>query len=88
MKQTTFIVHNALGFHARPAAAFAKECAKHSCEVVVESQGKRGDGRSMVSLLMCTIKQGATVHVTVSGEDEDELIDAINKMAEANFYDE
>ena len=47
-----FKVSNKLGIHARPAAMFVKTANRFRCEIFVEKDGERVNGKSIMGLMM------------------------------------
>ncbi|HVM51463.1 MAG TPA: HPr family phosphocarrier protein, partial [Candidatus Acidoferrum sp.] len=47
-----FLVANKLGIHARPAAMFVKTANQFSCDIFVEKDGEKVNGKSIMGLMM------------------------------------
>jgi phosphocarrier protein len=67
--QGEFIILNALGLHARAAAQLVKLANRHRCEVSIECDGQRVNGKSIMGVLMLAAAQGAKITVRCEGED-------------------
>ena len=61
-----FQVSNKLGIHARPAAMFVKTANRFSCDIFVEKDGEKVNGKSIMGLMMLAAGPGSklTVHAT------------------------
>ncbi|HIU32427.1 MAG TPA: HPr family phosphocarrier protein [Candidatus Caccousia avistercoris] len=73
------------GLHARPAGLLVKECKRFSSAVSVEKDGRSADGKKLFSLLGLDVQQGEEVMFTVSGEDEQEALQALQNFAVHNL---
>ncbi len=64
-------VKNESGLHARPANQFVKEAIRHTgCNVFIEKDGRRYNGKSIVSVLTACVKCGTEIELVVEGENE------------------
>jgi len=77
-------ITNKTGLHARPATDFVKEAKKYKSNILVEFNGKKTDGKSVLGILTLGVSQGSTIKIHADGEDEREavraLIDIINSF--------
>src|SRR5947208_16338696 len=64
-----FLVANKLGIHARPAAMFVKIANKFSCDVYVEKDDERVNGKSIMGLMMLAAGPGSRLMIYAEGED-------------------
>ncbi len=73
---------NKLGLHARAAAKFVNLASTFECEVELEKDGKRVNGKSIMGVMMLAAAQGSRLTLYTSGTDEREaasqLIDLID----------
>ncbi len=76
---------NKLGIHARPAAQFVRLTSKYKSEVTVEKDDEFVDGKSIMGLMMLAVGCGSSIKVSVEGEDEAELMEAIEQLILAKF---
>jgi phosphocarrier protein len=83
--ERVFTIKNALGLHARPAAAFAQEAARHKCSVVVVKDGLEVSGKSVMGLMLLAAECGSKLTVKVDGVDEDKALDALGLVLEKKF---
>ncbi len=63
------LVTNKLGIHARPAAMFVKTANRFECDVYVEKDGERVNGKSIMGLMMLAAGPGSKLLVLAEGED-------------------
>lgn len=84
MFEKNVLVANKTGLHARPATDFVKEAKKYKSNILVEFNGKKTDGKSVLGILTLGVSQGSTIKIYADGEDEVEavkaLIDLINSF--------
>jgi phosphocarrier protein len=64
-----FLVTNKLGIHARPAAMFVKTANRFSCNIFVEKDGEKVNGKSIMGLMMLAAGPGSKVTVHAQGHD-------------------
>ncbi len=76
---------NKLGIHARPAAQFVRLTSKYKSEVTVEKDEEFVDGKSIMGLMMLAVGCGSSIKVTVEGDDEQVLIEEIEKLINSRF---
>ena len=62
-------VVNKLGIHARPAAMFVKTANRFACDIFVEKDGEKVNGKSIMGLMMLAAGPGSklTVHAERHG---------------------
>src|SRR6266699_2654561 len=63
------IVINKLGIHARPAAMFVKTANRFDCQIFVEKDGERVNGKSIMGLMMLAAGPGSKLTVQAEGGD-------------------
>jgi len=81
-------VMNKLGIHARPAAMFVKIASQFDCEVFVEKDGEKVNGKSIMGLMMLAAGPGCTLTVEADGADSAEALDQIEDLFKRNFDEE
>ena len=70
---------NQSGLHARPAKVFVNLAKQFGAEINVYYEGKKANGKSMISLLTLGAESGAQIHIEVIGEDEDAAFRGIER---------
>ena len=73
----TVVLADALGLHARPAAAIARTAAAFAADVFVESGGLVANGKSLLGLLSLGIRRGDAVKIAAEGPDAQAALRAI-----------
>jgi len=75
MAKATVTVTAEVGLHARPAADFVRAATLSKHEVfVVNRQGTRASGLSILAILSLGAKKGEELVIEVSGPDEDVVL--------------
>ena len=69
MERREVVVKHKLGLHARPAAAFVQLARGFEAEIIVEKNGERVNGKSIMGVLMLAIAHGETIAIEVNGPD-------------------
>src|ERR1700719_3456013 len=62
-------VANKLGIHARPAALFVKIANRYHCDIFVEKDGEKVNGKSIMGLMMLAAGPGSKLSVHADGQD-------------------
>lgn len=82
-KELTIV--NRLGLHARPSAMFVKTASRFKCEIWVEKDGERVNGKSIMGLMMLAAGQGSKLLVTCEGADCDKAFAEIEEIIRRKF---
>ncbi|PWU15241.1 MAG: HPr family phosphocarrier protein [Verrucomicrobia bacterium] len=83
-----FLVSNKLGIHARPAAQFVKIANRFSCDIFVEKDGERVNGKSIMGLMMLAAGPGSKLVVQATGQDAPQALSELETLIEQKFYEE
>ena len=78
---------NKLGLHARAAAKLVALSNNFKSKIMLEKDNKSADGRSIMKLLMLSASQGSVLEVKITGKDQEEAMDSIEKLF-LNGFDE
>jgi len=78
-------VRNALGLHARPAAAIVRLLQRTKSAVAFQYRGETVNARSIMSLLMLAAPKNAQIEVTVSGDDAEQVLLLLAEEFEQGF---
>ena len=80
-----FLVANKLGIHARPAALFVKTANRFACEIFVEKDGEKVNGKSIMGLMMLAAGPGSKVMVSAQGTDASQALIELEKIFKQKF---
>lgn len=81
-------VLNSLGIHARPASLFVKTASRFACEIFVEKDGEKVNGKSIIGLLMLAAGPGCKLTVQASGSDAQAAISEIEALVKRKFEED
>ena len=79
------IVVNKLGIHARPAAMFVKIATRFSCDIFVEKDGERVNGKSIMGLMMLAAGPGCKILVEADGNDAPQAVTELEALLKRKF---
>ncbi len=85
--QFTAEIINEKGLHARASAKFAEVVQQFDADAAVNHEGVIVSGDSIMGLLMLGAYKGCSIEVQTSGNQANELADAIKALL-ANKFDE
>src|SRR5512140_1899984 len=80
-----FLVSNKLGMHARPAAMFVKTANRFSCDIFVEKDGEKVNGKSIMGLMMLAAGPGSTLTVHAQGRDASQALAELEVLLKRKF---
>src|SRR6266700_2994445 len=80
-----FMVSNKLGIHARPAALFVKTANRFACEIFVEKDGEKVNGKSIMGLMMLAAGPGSTLTVHAQGQDASQALAELELLFKGKF---
>lgn len=83
-----FTVPNKLGIHARPASLFVKTANRFRCNIFVEKDGEKVNGKSIMGLLMLAAGPGSTLTVYADGQDASQALSEIEELIDRRFDEE
>lgn len=83
-----FVVLNKLGIHARPSAMFVKVANRFACNIFVEKDGERVNGKSIMGLMMLAAGPGSKITVDCEGDDGQAALDEIEALIKRKFDEE
>ena len=78
-------IKNKLGLHARAAAKLVHTAARFKADIKIRKGDEEVDGKSILGILLLAAGRGSVITVKAHGEDEQEAVDAIEKLVEAKF---
>ena len=85
---TDFLVGNKLGIHARPAAMFVKTANRFNCDIFVEKDGEKVNGKSIMGLMMLAAGPGSKLTVRAEGTDASEALGELEGLLRRKFDEE
>ena len=82
------VVSNKVGIHARPAAMFVKIASRYACDIFLEKDGEKINGKSIMGLLMLAAGPGSKLTLQVSGKDAAIAVAEIEDLFQRKFDEE
>jgi len=82
------MVANKLGIHARPAAMFVKTANRFTCDIFVEKDGEKVNGKSIMGLMMLAAGPGSKLTVYAQGQDASQALSELETLIKRKFDEE
>ena len=82
------VIVNKLGIHARPAAMFVKTANRFDCDIYVEKDGEKVNGKSIMGLMMLAAGPGSKLTVHAQGHDASQALSEIETLINRKFDEE
>ena len=79
---------NSKGIHARPAALFVKTASRFACDVFVEKDGEKVNGKSIMGLMMLAAGPGSKLTIHCHGADAHAALAEIEQVLQRKFDEE
>jgi phosphocarrier protein HPr len=79
------LVSNKLGIHARPAAMFVKIANRFTCDIFVEKDGEKVNGKSIMGLMMLAAGPGSKLTVHAEGNDASQALTELETLLNRKF---
>ena len=84
MVSQEFVVKNPTGIHARPASMLTQLCSSIPDDIkIITEDGKEGNPKSILSVLMLGMSKGKKITIEVEGENEEESLKKIMDLLES-----
>ena len=85
MIEKKLTIPNTLGLHARPASLLVKTLARFESDIFISRDNQIVNGKSIMGVMMLAAECGSKILFRISGEDEEDALDAINELFERKF---
>jgi phosphocarrier protein len=82
------IIVNKLGIHARPAALFVKTANRFACDIFVEKDGEKINGKSIMGLMMLAAGPGSRLIIHAHGADALQALAELEALVKRKFDEE
>jgi phosphocarrier protein len=76
---------NPQGLHARPVMMFVDLASKYSASITVHKDGEKVDGKSPMEMMLLEAPKGTRLHLTATGPDADDMVDALARLVSEGF---
>ena len=81
-----FVVLNEKGLHTRPSTELVKLVANYHSQIHLSYRNYVVNAKSLLGILMLAAERGARIAVDAVGEDAEEAVKAILKLAKSRFH--
>ncbi|MEP2742808.1 MAG: HPr family phosphocarrier protein [Bauldia litoralis] len=81
-------ISNKRGLHARAAARFVRCAEEFDADITVTKDGNTVGGTSIMGLMMLAAAPGSSIHVTASGPEAQQALDALAALVADRFGEE
>lgn len=91
MVEAIITVKHRVGLHAGPAAMFAKTAQQFRSDITVKNVTRDTapmNAKSVINIFKVAVGQDHTIHLTATGNDEQEALAALVGLIENNFGDQ
>jgi phosphocarrier protein HPr len=88
MVETTVVIQNRLGLHARACSVFVKEASKYASHIILSRDGLEVNGKSILGVMMLAAERGAELQLKADGSDEQQALAALVKVVNDKFGEE
>lgn len=88
MYEKTVKVINRAGVHARPAALLVHAVKDFECEIYMEKDNDRINGKSIMGVITLGAAYGSEIKIIAEGKDEQEAVEAVVRLFETKFEEE
>jgi len=85
MLEKQLLIKNKVGLHARPASLFVQKAKQFKCSLRLYFEGREADAKSILSVLVMGINEGALITIRADGEDETQAMQGLSALVESNF---
>jgi phosphocarrier protein HPr len=73
--ETTVTLPAGVDLHARPAAEFVRAAMQFDAEIVVASNGREADAKSLLEVLALGARRGSSLRLSAVGADADRALE-------------
>lgn len=76
---------NKLGLHLRAAAQFVQTANKHQCDVWVDKDERRVNGKSIMGVMTLVAASGSIIKVECDGPDAIRCLESLERLVADRF---
>jgi len=84
--RASFVVGNPKGLHTRPSAELARCASSFRSQIYLHHHRNAVNAKSLLGILTLAAGKGSKIFVEAEGEDAQEAIEAILRLAENRFF--
>ena len=79
---------NHQGLHARPVMKFVDLASEYNASITVHKDGEKVDGKSPMEMMLLEAPKGTRLHITATGSDAEEMVEALARLVADGFGEE
>jgi len=79
---------NRQGLHARPVMKFVDLASEFSASISVHKTTEKVDGKSPMEMMLLEAPKGTLLHLTATGFDAEEMVEALAQLVADGFGEE
>lgn len=87
MVSKKIVIPNTLGLHLRPISVLCNEAIKYKCTVLIRTDHKEINGKSVIGALSACIRYQDEIELVCDGPDELEALNELSTMIENGLGD-
>jgi len=87
MIETTLLIINKLGLHARASAKFVATASEFNSDIRVSRNDRTVNGKSIMGMMMLAAAKGTEIQLSIEGSDEQQALIKIEALVN-NFFEE
>lgn len=80
-----FVVANEKGLHTRPSTELVRCASTFKSQITLRYQNMNADAASLLEILMLAAARGAKVRIEAEGEDAEQAVQSILRLARNKF---
>ncbi len=88
MVERIVTIINRAGMHARPAALLVKTASSFRCQIYIEKDSERVNGKSIMGVITLGATFNTPLKIIADGPDEAQAVDAIEKLFQRKFEED
>ncbi|WP_167955790.1 HPr family phosphocarrier protein [Anaerosporobacter faecicola] len=81
-------VRSSYGLHLRPASLLCQEALKYSCHIMLLTDTKQVNAKSVLGVLGACVKYNMIIEIQCDGEQEEEALQSILSLLDKVFDEE
>jgi len=86
--QSSIVINNPEGLHARPAHRLARVALKYESTIELIHDNHHVDAKSILHLLTLGAVQGTELTILARGSDAEQAVQELTELFESNFKDD
>jgi len=86
--ETSLVITNKVGLHARPARLLVQTAAQFQARISVQCGEKTANAKSILGVLKLGAARGDTLVLHAEGEDAEQAVETLTSLARRKFDEE